>query len=57
MTDTTAAARPSISVLGLLRKYAILLGTNLYGLVLCTAGFCLPVVLGRHRLAASGNVA
>lgn len=38
-------------------KYAILLGTNLYGLLMCTAGFCLPVVLGRHRLAASGNVA
>ncbi|MGE0290483.1 MAG: hypothetical protein AB7P16_29725 [Bradyrhizobium sp.] len=38
-------------------KYAILLGTNLYGLALCTAGFFLPLVLLRHRVSASGSVA
>jgi len=36
-------------------KYAILLGTNFYGLLLCTAGFFLPVLLERRRLAAAGN--
>ena len=36
-------------------KYAILLGTNLYGLLLCTAGFFLPVLLERQRLASVGN--
>jgi len=34
-------------------KYAILLGTNLYGLVLCTAGFLLPLALPRYRLSSS----
>jgi hypothetical protein len=34
-------------------KYAILLGTNLYGLVLCTAGFFLPLVVPRYRAPAS----
>jgi hypothetical protein len=29
-------------------KYALLLGTNAYGLMLCTAGFLLPVLLGRR---------
>ena len=38
-------------------KYAILLGTNLYGLVLCSAGFFLPLTLPRYRLSSSGNVA
>jgi Na+/proline symporter len=32
-------------------KYAVLLGTNLYGLLLCTGGFFLPVLLGRSRPA------
>lgn len=30
-------------------KYAILLGTNVYGLILCTAGFFLPLLLQRAR--------
>jgi len=30
-------------------KYATLLGTNLYGLILCTAGFFLPLLLPRNR--------
>ena len=34
-------------------KYAILLGTNLYGLVLCTAGFFLPLVVPRYRAPAA----
>lgn len=37
-------------------KYALLLGTNLYGLLLCTAGFLLPALLGR-RLRAAGSAA
>ena len=37
-------------------KYALLLGTNLYGLVLCTAGFFLPLMVPRRR-AASGSAA
>ncbi|MDP2759295.1 MAG: sodium:solute symporter [Sideroxyarcus sp.] len=37
-------------------KYATLLGTNLYGLILCTAGFFLPLLLPNKRaLAARGN--
>lgn len=38
-------------------KYAILLGTNLYGLLLCTAGFFLPVLLQRKRPAATATAA
>ena len=34
-------------------KYALLLGTNLYGLILCFAGFLLPLWL-RQRAAISG---
>ena len=30
-------------------KYALLLGTNLYGLLICIAGFLLPVVIQRLR--------
>ncbi len=30
-------------------KYALLLGTNLYGLLICIAGFLLPVALQRFR--------
>jgi len=30
-------------------KYGLLLGTNLYGLILCTAGFLAPVALGLNR--------
>lgn len=29
-------------------KYALLLGTNLYGLMLCTAGFLLPALIARR---------
>jgi hypothetical protein len=35
-------------------KYALLLGTNLYGLALCTAGFFLPLAIPRSRAAESG---
>lgn len=42
-------------------KYAILLGTNLYGLALCTAGFFLPLLLPRYRagtgVAGAGSAA
>ena len=38
-------------------KYAILLGTNLYGLVLCTAGFFLPLAVPRRRGSASSSAA
>ena len=38
-------------------KYAILLGTNLYGLALCTAGFFLPLALPRYRMSASESAA
>lgn len=31
-------------------KYAILLGTNLYGLALCSIGFLLPLALPRRRI-------
>ena len=34
-------------------KYAVLLGTNLYGLLLCTAGFFLPLVAPRFRAGVS----
>ena len=34
-------------------KYAILLGTNLYGLALCTAGFLLPLAMPQLRPAAA----
>ena len=30
-------------------KYALLLGTNLYGLLICTAGFLIPLLWRRHR--------
>ncbi|MCB1802232.1 MAG: sodium:solute symporter, partial [Gammaproteobacteria bacterium] len=30
-------------------KYALLLGTNLYGLMICTAGFLLPLAITRRR--------
>ncbi len=36
-------------------KYASLLGTNFYGLLICTAGFFLPLLLPQNRLAASGH--
>lgn len=38
-------------------KYGILLGTNLYGLVLCTAGFFLPLALPRYRGVSAGSAA
>jgi len=38
-------------------KYAILLGTNLYGLALCTAGFFLPLALPRHRVSSAAAAA
>ena len=38
-------------------KYGVLLGTNLYGLALCTAGFFLPLVLPRYRLSRTGAAA
>ncbi len=31
-------------------KYGLLLGTNLYGLALCTFGFFLPLALPGYRL-------
>ena len=34
-------------------KYGLLLGTNLYGLALCTAGFLLPLSLGQGRGTAT----
>ena len=33
-------------------KYALLLGTNLYGLMLCFAGFLLPLWLRRRAVSA-----
>lgn len=30
-------------------QYALLLGTNLYGLAICTAGFLLPEIVRRWR--------
>lgn len=38
-------------------KYAILLGTNLYGLVLCTASFFLPLAMPRYRLSSTADAA
>jgi len=38
-------------------KYAILLGTNLYGLLLCSTAFLLPLLAPRYRLRGCGNVA
>jgi Na+/proline symporter len=35
-------------------KYALLLGTNFYGLALCTAGFFLPLAIPRSRAAEGG---
>ncbi|MBW6496725.1 MAG: hypothetical protein K0B16_19625 [Burkholderiaceae bacterium] len=35
-------------------KYGVLLGTNLYGLLLCTAGFFLPLALPRRPIQRSG---
>jgi Na+/proline symporter len=35
-------------------KYALLLGTNLYGLALCTLGFFLPLAMPRGKAAAGG---
>ncbi len=37
-------------------KYALLLGTNLYGLALCTLGFFLPLAAS-HRRTVSGSAA
>ena len=34
-------------------KYALLLGTNLYGLAICFAGFLLPLAVGRRRPATA----
>ena len=36
-------------------KYAMLLGTNLYGLLMCTAGFLLPLAFGHRRSAAAST--
>lgn len=36
-------------------KHALLLGTNLYGLVLCTGLFLLPALLSRTRTVAQGT--
>jgi Na+/proline symporter len=38
-------------------KYGVLLGTNLYGLALCTAAFFLPLALPRYRLGRTGAAA
>ena len=35
-------------------KYALLLGTNLYGLALCTVGFFLPLAMPRDKTAPRG---
>ncbi|QID18253.1 sodium:solute symporter [Nitrogeniibacter mangrovi] len=35
-------------------RYGLLLGTNLYGLALCTAGFLAPLAFGGRRAAAQG---
>ena len=37
-------------------KYALLLGTNLYGLLICTVGFFLPLLL-RQATAKAGSPA
>jgi Na+/proline symporter len=37
-------------------KYAVLLGTNLYGLLLCTAAFFLPLAVPRLRARVDGVV-
>ncbi len=36
-------------------KYGLLLGTNLYGLVICFAGFVLPLAVDRRRLAMAAG--
>jgi len=36
-------------------KYALLLGTNLYGLLACTAGFLLPLAFNRAPSAQAAN--
>ncbi len=38
-------------------KYALLLGTNLYGLMLCTAGFLLPVLVTRRSVPTGWRAA
>lgn len=38
-------------------KYGILLGTNLYGLLLCTAGFFVPLLVPRTRLSSASGAA
>jgi Na+/proline symporter len=38
-------------------KYGILLGTNLYGLILCTAGFFLPLALPHLQSRSAGSSA
>ena len=38
-------------------QYGVLLGTNLYGLALCTAAFFLPLALPRHRNGRVGATA
>lgn len=38
-------------------RYASLLGVDLYGLLLCTAGFFLPLLLPRKRLASAPGAA
>jgi Na+/proline symporter len=38
-------------------KYGVLLGTNLYGLALCTVAFLLPLALPRSRLTRRGAAA
>ncbi|MDE2158056.1 MAG: hypothetical protein KGJ30_03955, partial [Burkholderiales bacterium] len=35
-------------------KFGLLLGTNLYGLLLCTAAFFVPLLLARRRTGPSG---
>ncbi|HUJ00548.1 MAG TPA: sodium:solute symporter [Usitatibacter sp.] len=46
----TAHAIPASWAIGT-GKYALLLGTNFYGLAICTAGFLLPLALTRGRTA------
>ena len=43
-----AGAMPAALAIGQ-GKYALLLGVNLYGLLLCTAGFLLPLAVSRAR--------
>ncbi|MEO7493410.1 MAG: hypothetical protein ABIV04_00565 [Massilia sp.] len=37
-------------------KYGILLGTNLYGLALCTALFFMPLGLSHYRVRSTHNI-